>query len=418
MLKAQLAITVLMALCSVYATAADRVKAIVNAEVILQSEFDNALQTANLELGKLGQPIPSDINQIILRELALRSLQLQMVKQANYKVSKAELNQALANIAKNQNLDNVEALKTQLESAKQGSFAQLQQDVEHSLAIDALKEHMVGQRIKISESQINEFLNDPKSASLFAMRYQLASILVKPNNMSKLELASPLAQRARDQLAKQTTLDAMTLNTLQNKNARVLQSPPLWLTSNDLPPLLMAQVSILAIGETSQPIATPDGYYAFKLLAKENPNEVIVEEYQTRHILVLEKKGLPAQSAKQIEDIYQQLQKGSDFATLAKSHSKDPGSAARGGDLGWVGKGQMVREFETQMLATSVGDFSRPFKTQYGWHILQVSSKRLNDVSEQSKKDKAYQVLYQNQKQLALEDWLGELYRNAYIKVF
>lgn len=118
-----------------------------------------------------------------------------------------------------------------------------------------------------------------------------------------------------------------------------------------------------------------------------------------------------------INDLYEQLRKGADFASLASTYSDDPGSAGRGGDLDWVGEEQMIGPFETTMKNTAVGDYSAPFKTQFGWHILKVEGKREQDVSDEYRRNMARQALYQRLAPQAKEDWLQELQAGAYIQI-
>ena len=126
---------------------------------------------------------------------------------------------------------------------------------------------------------------------------------------------------------------------------------------------------------------------------------------------------LIALAQQKINDLYEQLRQGADFANLASTYSDDPGSAGRGGDLNWVGEGEMVGEFEAVMKNTTVGDYSAPFRSQFGWHILKVDDKRQQDISNEYRRDLARQALYQRLAPQATEDWLQELRAGAYIQV-
>ena len=119
----------------------------------------------------------------------------------------------------------------------------------------------------------------------------------------------------------------------------------------------------------------------------------------------------------QIDTIYEKLRQGEDFATLASTYSKDPGSASNGGDLGWVSEGDMVPSFEAMMKKTSVNDYSVPFQSQFGWHILKVDEKRQKDVSDVYRKNMAREILYQRMAPQALDDWMQDLRAQAYVKI-
>ena len=145
---------------------------------------------------------------------------------------------------------------------------------------------------------------------------------------------------------------------------------------------------------------------------------MLVPQWHTRHILVkVDELQTDALAEQKINDLYEQLRKGADFASLAATYSDDPGSAGRGGDLDWVGEEQMIGPFEAMMKNTAVGDYSAPFKTQFGWHILKVEGKREQDVSDEYRRNMARQALYQRLAPQAKEDWLQELRAGAYIQV-
>lgn len=166
-------------------------------------------------------------------------------------------------------------------------------------------------------------------------------------------------------------------------------------------------------------LSSPQGQRALENANKEMGASLIVPEWQTRHILIRVDGSQTQEVAKQkIEEIYKQLGQGADFSTLASTYSEDPGSSKRGGDLGWVREGVMVPEFEAMMKRTPVKDYSTPFTTQYGWHILQVVDKEEKDISKQVYRSLAKDVIYQNKAPQAYDEWIKELKSNAYIQVF
>lgn len=150
------------------------------------------------------------------------------------------------------------------------------------------------------------------------------------------------------------------------------------------------------------------------------PNETrLIDEWQTSHILVkVDGNQSDSMAEQKINALYSELQKGADFATLATTYSDDAGSATQNGRLGWVSEGQMVAEFERMMKNTIAGDFSTPFRTQFGWHILKVENTRQRDMSGEARKDKAREILFSRQAPQAEEDWIDELKAGAYIKIF
>ncbi|MDO5051125.1 MAG: peptidylprolyl isomerase [Moraxella equi] len=147
--------------------------------------------------------------------------------------------------------------------------------------------------------------------------------------------------------------------------------------------------------------------------------QVLIPEWQTSHILVkVDDTQSDAIAQQKINALYSELQKGADFGAMAATYSDDTGSATQNGRLGWVTDGQMVAEFEAMMKNTVAGDFSTPFRTQFGWHILKVENTRQRDMSNEARKDKAREILFSRQAPQAEEDWVDELKAGAYIKIF
>jgi peptidyl-prolyl cis-trans isomerase SurA len=185
-----------------------------------------------------------------------------------------------------------------------------------------------------------------------------------------------------------------------------------------LPTELSSEITKLEVGAVSAPLVTPEGIDIIKLADKKDSDKMLVPQWHTRHILVkVDELQTDALAEQKINDLYGQLRSGADFAGLASTYSDDPGSAGRGGDLDWVSEEDMVGPFEVMMKNTTVGDYSAPFKTQFGWHILKVEGKREQDVSNQYRRNMARQALYQRLAPQAKEDWLQELRAGAYIQI-
>ncbi len=148
-------------------------------------------------------------------------------------------------------------------------------------------------------------------------------------------------------------------------------------------------------------------------------DKVLIPEWQTSHLLVkVDETQNDTMAQQKINTLYSELQRGADFGALAATYSDDAGSATQNGRLGWVTEGQMVKEFEQMMKNTTAGDFSTPFRTQFGWHILKVENTRQRDMTTEARKEKAREILFGRQAPQAEEDWVEELKAGAYIKIF
>ena len=188
---------------------------------------------------------------------------------------------------------------------------------------------------------------------------------------------------------------------------------------SDIPSELAARVSPLQVGQTTDLIPVQDGIHILKLVDRKGADQkAIVPQYKARHILIQPSEVVSPENAKQqIDSIYNRLKAGEDFAVLAATFSNDPGSARDGGSLGWVNPGVMVPEFETQMKNTPVGQTSAPFQTQFGWHILQVTDTRQQDMTREYQERMARQILGERQFDAELDSWLREIRSNAFVEI-
>ncbi len=187
----------------------------------------------------------------------------------------------------------------------------------------------------------------------------------------------------------------------------------------DIPTELAARVTTLQTGQTSELIEARDGVHVLKLLERKGGEQkALVPQYLTRHILIQPSEVISEDNAKQmVNSLYTRLKQGEDFAVLAATFSNDPGSARDSGSLGWVSPGVMVPEFEQRMKDTPVGQISEPFQSQFGWHILQVTDTRQQDMTKEYQERMARQLLGERQFDAELDSWLRETRNNAFVEI-
>lgn len=188
---------------------------------------------------------------------------------------------------------------------------------------------------------------------------------------------------------------------------------------SDIPTELAARITPLQTGQTTELINVRDGVHVLKLLErKQNDQKALVSQYKTRHILIQPSEVVSLDRAKQmIDSLYNRATAGEDFATLAATYSNDTGSARDGGSLGWVSPGVMVPEFEQVMKETPVGQISKPFQSQFGWHILQVTDTRQQDMTKEVQERMARQILGERLFDTEVDGWMRELRANAYVEI-
>lgn len=409
------------------ANSTDGIVALVNENAILKSELVDAITQPQARARAAGEPIANSaqLQSEVLNALILRELQLSMVKRVGLSPDETEINQRLAQIAQSQGLNSISALQQRLDAARPGSYAALRAQLIEDAAIQELQQRQISRRVRISEQDIDAFLASPEAKRLNQSEYQTVHVRVPYiDDYSRLsaaqrEEALKVAQDLRTRLLEPNVNVSEAVAASQGSYPIPIQGGDMGFhKAASLPTELSSKITNLDIGAVSEPLLTPEGIDIVKLADKKASDTMLIPQWHTRHILVkVDELQTDALAEQKINDLYEQLRNGADFAALASTYSDDPGSAGRGGDLDWVSEEDMVAPFEATMKNTAVGDYSAPFKTQFGWHILKVDGKRQQDVSEQYRRNMARQALYQRLAPQAQEDWLQELRAGAYIQV-
>lgn len=408
----------------------DGVIALVNDNAILKSDFQKALIEAQRRYQAESLPLPNakKLQSDVLNGLVLRELQLSLANRMGIKPKDEIINQRLLQIAKSQGLNSIASLQQTLDRQQAGSYANLRKKVIEDTTIQILQQQQIASRVRITEQDIDDFLNSPEAQQLNDVEYQTIHIRVpylddySRLSESQRQQALEISHKVQELLAQGSLNIEEIMSTAQHE----YQYPiPLqggnmgFHRASNLPIDLMSKIVKLDLGQVSEPMITPQGIDIIQLVNKRSQNRMLVPQWHTRHILIKVDDEQNEEMAKQkINDIYEQLRHGADFSNLASTYSDDIGSAGRGGDLDWVNVGEMVPEFETMMKKTPIGDFSTPFKTQFGWHILQVVDQRQKDMSDEQRRNLAREALFQRLAPQAKEDWLQELRASAYIQLF
>ena len=406
----------------------DGVIAIVNDTPILRSQLDRAVAQASAQLQAQNKPVPpaQQLYPQVLDQLITKQIQLDIIKRQGLQAEENAVNAALTNLAQQNGVASLAEFQQKLDAQRAGSYQALRQKVSEDLAIQTLQQQQLASRIKISDQDINNFLKSPESNALEKSQYRTLHIRVpfvadaagKTSDKQKKQALTVATQIAKNLQAENANIEQIMTDAQTNYNAQIQGGDMGYHVAAELPTELSKNITALEVGQVTNPIATAEGYNVIKLVDKRGGQQKIIDQWHTRHILISPSTALPADMAKQqIDTIYEKLRQGEDFATLASTYSKDPGSASNGGDLGWVSEGDMVPSFEAMMKKTSVNDYSVPFQSQFGWHILKVDEKRQKDVSDVYRKNMAREILYQRMAPQALDDWMQDLRAQAYVKI-
>ena len=400
---------------SIFAQSTDEVIAVVDNSVILKSDLEQSIAEITQQLNAQKKPLPPAqyLQQQALDQLIIRQAQLEQVKRYNIKPNEKELNEAVSKVAQQSGNKSLEAFQQKLDAMAPGTYESLRNRIAEDLAINRLRQQMVMSRIKISDQDVENFLKTPQGQA--ALGNQVHVLHTRISGEKEL---SKVAKQV--QTALKNSNDLTAIDQKFTTNGVKVESADMGLRNlSEIPSELAARVSALQVGQTTELIQVKDGIHILKLLERKGAEQkALVPQYATRHILIQPSEVVSPENAKQqIDSIYNRLKAGEDFAVLASTFSNDSGSARDGGSLGWVSPGVMVAEFETQMKNTPVGEISKPFQTQFGWHILQVTDVRQQDMTREYQERMARQILGERQFDAELDSWLRELRSNAFVEI-
>ncbi len=378
----------------------DRVAAVVNDGVVLQSELDEQVTAISQRLNEQKAELPPEniLKQQVLERLVLQEIQMQRAQRANLKVPDETLNGALQDIAQRNNIP-LAQLPDIL--ARQGvDYAAYREAMRKELTLTLLRQRDVIQRISVTPREIDQYLEKQKNAPEQSAEYNVSHILIAVPQAATPEQLEEADRRAKD-VAKRAAEgeDFGKLAIAYSNSQTALEGGALgWRKGSELPTFLSEVVARLAPGKASEPLRTPTGYHIVRLNeVRGATGQSVVEQIHARHILMKPNELQDDATVRQkLISIRERIvDKGEDFAGLAKTSSEDPGSAADGGDLGWTNPGTFVPEFENQLAKLKDGEMSQPFRSQFGWHIVQVLGHRQFDNTDELKRRGAAEAIRQ-----------------------
>ncbi len=400
-----------------FAQSSDEVVALVDNSVILKSDLEQSIAELKHQLEAQKKPVPPEqyLQQQALDQLIIRQAQLEQVKRYNIKPNEKELNEAVLKVAGQSGSKSLEAFQQKLDAIAPGTYESLRNRIAEDLAINRLRQQIVMSRIKISDQDVENFLKTPQGQAALGSQAHVIHVRVSGNDQAALEKTAKLVKAELNSSNDVKAIDQK----FTTKTVKVEGADMGFRSLSDIPAELAARVSTLQAGQTTDLIPVRDGIHVLKLIERKGGDQkAIVSQYQVRHILIQPSEVVSPENAKQqIDSIYNRLKAGEDFAVLASTFSNDPGSARDGGSLGWVSPGVMVPEFEAQMKNTPAGQISAPFQTQFGWHILQVTDTRQQDMTREYQQRMARQILGERQFDAELDSWLREIRSNAFVEI-
>ena len=397
----------------------NRVVAIVDNDVIMQSQLDVRLREVQQTIAKRGAALPPEhvLSQQVLERLIIENIQLQIGERSGIRITDEELNQAIGSIAQRNGMS-LEQFRDAL--TRDGlSYADARDQVRREMIISRVRQRRVAERIQVTDQEVQNFLASDLGKLQLSEEFRLANILIPlPEGASPetIQAADRQVQELYQQLRQGADFAQMAIARSASETA--LEGGEMgWRKAAQLPPPFDAMVGALTVGEVTEPMRTPGGFIMLKLLEKRGGGTQVRDEVNVRHILIKPSEiRSEADSKRLAERLYQRLQAGEDFAELAKSFSEDPGSALNGGSLDWIDPGVLVPEFREVMANTASGELSKPFKSAYGWHVLQVMGRRATDSSAEFREQQALNLLRNRKYDEELQAWLRQIRDEAYVE--
>lgn len=397
----------------------DYIVAVVNDEVIVNTALQQELRAAEKKLHQQNIAIPSyqDLEKQVLENLIMVSLQLQLAERTGIQVEDSRLNESLRKIAEQNNLD----LPKFREALEQDGYQyeQVREKLRNDMIINRLQHRQVASRINITEREIDNFLANQVLQGAISNEYHIWHILIATPETPSPEQIEAKKQKANDVLAQLTQgADFQALAVSISDSRTALEGGDLgWLKAGEMPTLFNGVVDDMALGEIKGPIRDASGFHLIKLVDKRGSEASIVTQTQVRQILIKTDELISDLEAQmRLEKLKARIEQGEDFMELARANSADTATAANGGLMDWVNPGELVPEFEEVMNGLSENQVSEPFKSRYGWHIMQVLARRQHDNTEQALRAKAALQIQQRKIEEELQAWWRQLRDEAYVE--
>ena len=398
----------------------DGIAAVVNEGVVLKSQMAEQLETIRRNAAAQGMQLPPEdvLAEQVLERLILTEIQLQRAERIGLRISDEMLNQSIAAIAA-QNGVSFEQMPALL--AEDGlDYAKFRRSLRDEITVSQLRRIEVGQRINVSEREIGQCIADLEGNVVANSEYELSHILLPlPEGATADEIAEveALARQVYAQISNGADFREMAVR--YSKGPTALEGGSLgWMQGAQVPTLFTDVLQDMQKGDVSPPLRASSSFHIVKVDDLRSAVERSeVQQARVRHILVQPNELVDDATARQqLEDALEAIRGGADFGEQAKLLSDDPGSANLGGDLGWAGPGTYAPEFEQTIAASEIGVVSEPFRTQFGWHVLEVTERRVYDNTEDLKRSNCDQRIRAGKVEEESMQWMQRLRDEAFVE--
>ncbi len=397
----------------------DSIVAVVNKDVIVRSELDREIVLALPEMRDKGAEMPAraELERKVLERMIEKRLQMQEAQRVGIKVEDGALTQAMEGIAQRNNLT-LEELQTAL-GASGIRFEDFREDTRSQMIMSQLHAREVIKNITVTDPEIKRFLARESDSLIERTDVRLSHILVAVPETASVAEQEQARKKAQAIVAKlRAGADFGQVARAESQGQQTQEGGDLgWFAMADVPSLAQEVSRSLAKGEVSNPLRSPSGFHIIQVTDIKGSGPAVISQTKARHILIRTNEVVSDDDARiRLEQLRMRLVGGDDFANLARANSDDTGSALKGGDLGWLSPGDTVPQFEAAMNELAPNQISPPFKSSFGWHIVQVQERRSQDTTEELMQLKAKQKLRERKADEAVKQWLRKLRDEAYIE--
>lgn len=399
----------------------DGVAAIVNEGVVLKSELERSIALISENFSKQGIQLPPEdvLMDQVLERLIIEEIQMQRADRIGLQVSDQMLNQAIAQLASQNNIP-FEALPEFLR--QQGvNYGEYRRDMRRQMTLEQLRRIEVIQRITVAPREIDQCIAELEDNVVTESEFDLSHILISvPESATSEQIAEAEAEANEVYRQLQEGADFESMAVLHSDSETSLDGGSLgWRKGDQLPTMFSDVVGELEQGQVSEPIRAVSGFHLVKVNDLRGANKRSqIEQMKVRHILITTNEIIDDRTAEQrLSEAAEQIRDGSaEFGELAQLMSDDPGSAEDGGDMGWVGPGTFVPEFENVANEMEIGVVSEPFRSRFGWHILEVTDRRTYDNTEDLKREGCEQRVRNGKLANESELWVRRIRDEAYVE--
>ncbi len=400
-------------------TLIDRIVAFVESDVVTESELIERINVIKAQTSdKSALPNDAALTEQVLQRIILERLQVDWGTRRGIEIDDASLDQAMRNLAQRNRMD-LDQFRSAL--LQQGiDYIAFRNQVRTEMILSQVSRRAIESNIQISPKEVEDLLENQQGAINPDSEYRISHILIQLPQDPTPDDISAAKIKIDDLHAKAIAGESFTQLAIAHSQAQdALEGGDLgWRNINQLPSVFARQLKSMKPGDISDTLRSGSGFHIFRILDMRGNNKVMVNQVFSRHILIRPNAvRSEAQVEQDLSALRTRIVNGEDFAALARAHSEDPGSASKGGELGWMSPTEFVPKFREMAETMELNTVSQPFKSQFGWHILQVLDKREHDNSDRARRDQARDFIRQRKLNEEKELWLRQLRDESYVEI-